>query len=118
LRLVLPHLGADANEAYYWQWLAALEGIVAGKELSSRSEMLQRKEDWRIAYLRTPHGQPVDLARAWSDAAAGTESTGIAHGDHAEHDHEDDHPPAVAHPVASSPAPDKMAHEENNKKRL
>lgn len=54
----------DANDAYYRQFLAALETVIVAKRLSSHTEMLHRKEEWRVAYLRTPHGQPVELARA------------------------------------------------------
>jgi nitrile hydratase accessory protein len=56
--------GEDSNEAYYRQFLAALETIIARKGLTSWSELTQRKEEWRVAYLRTPHGKPVELARA------------------------------------------------------
>jgi nitrile hydratase accessory protein len=56
--------GEDANDIYYRRFLAALETIVAKKGLLSPSRMLQRKEEWRLAYLHTPHGEAVDLARA------------------------------------------------------
>jgi nitrile hydratase accessory protein len=55
--------GEDANETYYRRFLAALETIVAHKGLLNPSQMLQRKEEWRLAYLQTPHGEAVDLAR-------------------------------------------------------
>jgi nitrile hydratase accessory protein len=61
--------GEDACTAHYRQWLAALEGIVASKSLSSAEEMRERKEAWRLAYLHTPHGQPVELRAAGHDAA-------------------------------------------------
>lgn len=53
--------GEDAGAAYYRQWLAALETIVAAKSLARETEMARRKEEWRLAYLHTPHGQPVEL---------------------------------------------------------
>jgi nitrile hydratase accessory protein len=53
--------GEDDSAAYYRQWLAALETIVAAKSLAGQAEMARRKEEWRLAYLHTPHGQPVEL---------------------------------------------------------
>ena len=53
--------GEDAGAAYYRQWLAALEAMVAAKSLAGQTEMARRKEEWRLAYLHTPHGQPVEL---------------------------------------------------------
>ena len=53
--------GEDPSTAYYRQWLAALETIAAAKSLAGPAEMARRKEEWRFAYLHTPHGQPVEL---------------------------------------------------------
>jgi nitrile hydratase accessory protein len=50
--------------AYYRRWLGALENLVAGKRLISVEEMARRKEEWRRAYLYTPHGQPVELKQS------------------------------------------------------
>jgi nitrile hydratase accessory protein len=63
------NVGADrANEAsltiYYRQWLAALEKLVADKGLASASELANRTEEWRRAYLNTPHGHPIELTKA------------------------------------------------------
>lgn len=54
----------DLLDTYYRQWLAALEKLVADKGLASKVEMVGRKEDWRRAYLNTPHGQAIDLSAA------------------------------------------------------
>lgn len=51
-----------ANDAYYRQWLAALETITSA--LISPNEVTQRIQEWRQAYLNTPHGEPVSLANA------------------------------------------------------
>jgi nitrile hydratase accessory protein len=56
--------GETANAAYYRQWLAALEIIVGLKGAASSSEISARQETWRAAYLKTPHGQPVELSNA------------------------------------------------------
>ncbi len=54
----------DLGDTYYEHWLAALEKLTMGKGLVAGPEMEQRKEDWRRAYLNTPHGQPIELAAA------------------------------------------------------
>ena len=56
----------DDGSRYYEHWLAALEGLVAAKNLSNREEMLARKDAWADAYRRTPHGKPVELPKASS----------------------------------------------------
>jgi nitrile hydratase accessory protein len=58
-----PDLGAT----YYQHWLRALERLCADKGLTSSAELHQRKEQWRDAYVHTPHGQPVLLANARND---------------------------------------------------
>jgi|AP95_1055475.scaffolds.fasta_scaffold76620_3 nitrile hydratase accessory protein len=56
---------SDNNlETYYNQWLAALEKLVTDKGLASRGEMTGRKEEWRRAYLNTPHGEAIELSAA------------------------------------------------------
>ena len=54
----------DLGDTYYHHWLSALERICAAKDLVGDADLDQRKEDWRRAYLNTPHGQPVDLGAA------------------------------------------------------
>lgn len=51
----------DDGSRYYHHWLAALERLVAAKDLVSRPLLLARKEAWAEAYRRTPHGNPVTL---------------------------------------------------------
>jgi nitrile hydratase accessory protein len=51
----------DDGSHYYDHWLAALERLVAAKQLVSNSDLDQRKAAWTQAYLSTPHGQPVEL---------------------------------------------------------
>ena len=55
---------ADLGDTYFTHWLAALEKLTKAKGLVVDAEMDQRKEDWRRAYLNTPHGQPIELAAA------------------------------------------------------
>ena len=56
--------GESANDAYFRQWQAALEHIVTRKGLTEPEALDARTEAWRQAYLRTPHGRPVELAAA------------------------------------------------------
>lgn len=63
LREVPAESGESVEAAYYRRWLLALESLVARNGLASVAEMAQRKEEWRQAYLRTPHGHPVELKK-------------------------------------------------------
>ena len=53
--------GEDAGEAYYRQWLAALEQMVAGKGATSAADLRRYQQAWDHAADRTPHGQPIEL---------------------------------------------------------
>ena len=52
----------DDGETYYTAALAALEALVALSASVSAKALALRTEEWRRAYLETPHGQPVELA--------------------------------------------------------
>lgn len=56
--------GESANDAYYRQWLTALESLVATLGLTAGDDIARRAGEWRQAYLNTPHGQPVLLQHA------------------------------------------------------
>ena len=51
----------DLGNTYYEHWLNALEVLARKKGVFNIEELLERKEKWRNAYLRTPHGDPVEL---------------------------------------------------------
>lgn len=51
----------DDGSRYYEHWLAALETLVAAKELADPNALYIRKEAWATAYRNTPHGKPVEL---------------------------------------------------------
>lgn len=53
-----PH---DDGSRYYEHWVAALEGLVTARNLADSDELSTRKDAWKNAYLRTPHGRPVQL---------------------------------------------------------
>ena len=54
----------DDGSHYYEHWLAALERLVASKQLTDPAELLTRKDEWTDAYRHTPHGKPVELRKA------------------------------------------------------
>ena len=54
----------DLGDTYYHYWISALERICAEKGLVIHNELDRRKEEWLQAYLRTPHGHPIELSAA------------------------------------------------------
>jgi nitrile hydratase accessory protein len=53
--------GPNDGRRYYESWLAALEGLVISRGLAGREALAARKAAWAQAFLRTPHGRPVEL---------------------------------------------------------
>lgn len=54
----------DLGDTYYDHWLRALESLVTEKGAATPEQMAARTEQWRQAYLNTPHGQPITLSAA------------------------------------------------------
>lgn len=54
----------DLGDTYYEHWMRALERLVAKKGAATPEQMAARTEQWRQAYLNTPHGKPIVLAAA------------------------------------------------------
>jgi nitrile hydratase accessory protein len=52
----------DDRETYYRAVLAALERLLAENGSVTPEELHEREHQWERAYLRTPHGKPVELA--------------------------------------------------------
>ncbi len=52
----------DTGERYYEHWLDALERIVERKNILDATRLETRRQRWRAAAARTPHGQPIVLA--------------------------------------------------------
>jgi nitrile hydratase accessory protein len=48
---------------YYKHVVAALERLVAEKDLLATAALGERRHEWEAAYRRTPHGQPVVLVK-------------------------------------------------------
>ena len=51
----------DDEATYYAAVLATLERVLAAGEVAPKADVDRRSDDWRQAYLSTPHGQPVAL---------------------------------------------------------
>ena len=51
----------DDGSHYYYYWLAALEKLVAEKQLIEADELATRKDEWDRAARETPHGRPIEL---------------------------------------------------------
>jgi nitrile hydratase accessory protein len=52
----------DDRETYFRAVLAALERVLVESGAVTRAELDAREHEWERAYLRTPHGRPVELA--------------------------------------------------------
>lgn len=64
---------SDAEDAiindndYYIVWLRTLEEFLQETGKIQSDEIVKYFNDWRIAFLNTPHGQPVNLDKLSSD---------------------------------------------------
>lgn len=54
----------DLGDTYYTHWQRALERLVAEKGAVDDAAIGERSDQWRRAYLNTPHGQPIELKAA------------------------------------------------------
>ena len=54
----------DLGDTYYDHWVRALARLMDEKGTVSSRELSERAEQWRRAYLATPHGSPVELSAA------------------------------------------------------
>ena len=52
---------SDQGDRYYHYWMATLEKLLTQHGIISEEALQERKIAWRKAYLRTPHGKPVNL---------------------------------------------------------
>jgi nitrile hydratase accessory protein len=53
----------DDGDAYYRNWLGALEDLLAEKGVTTAEETSRWREAWRHAANRTPHGTPIEVCR-------------------------------------------------------
>ncbi|AVF38017.1 nitrile hydratase accessory protein [Rahnella sikkimica] len=56
--------GESINDAYYRQWVSAAEKMFISLKLAVKDDVIRRTDEWRQAYLNTPHGMPVVLTSA------------------------------------------------------
>lgn len=61
-RVLLADGSPDTPKTYYEAVAAALERLLAKQGGVAAETIEARVEDWRAAYLNTPHGQPVQLS--------------------------------------------------------
>lgn len=59
LRKVADKGAADDNQTYYAALADALGRVLVTEGRLQADAIEKRVEDWRAAYLRTPHGKPV-----------------------------------------------------------
>ncbi|MFL5284719.1 MAG: nitrile hydratase accessory protein [Rhodopila sp.] len=62
LRETATHDPRDDGSHYYDHWLFALERLCLSKGLTNSLALAERRTAWAEAYLRTPHGRPVELS--------------------------------------------------------
>lgn len=77
------------GDAYYRQWLTALETVLKEKALLDEQDVEARQALWHLAYLNTPHGQPVLLQRVAHivDPCVALKGVEEAHPHHHHHHH-------------------------------
>jgi nitrile hydratase accessory protein len=51
----------DAGETYFRHWLAALERLLAAKNVTTPETIARYRRAWDAAAHRTPHGTPIEL---------------------------------------------------------
>jgi nitrile hydratase accessory protein len=51
----------DTGETYYAHWLAALEGLLAARGVTTPEALTRYRDAWDAAAHRTPHGAPIEL---------------------------------------------------------
>ena len=65
--LKVKQFDEDSLENYYLSALAALTELIERHDLISSDQLENREQDWKKAYLATPHGQPVELEKQGAD---------------------------------------------------
>jgi nitrile hydratase accessory protein len=63
LRQAAADGASDDQQTYYQCVVDALESLIAQHSEIDRPSMTAMRADWEQAYLATPHGDPVKLAR-------------------------------------------------------
>ncbi len=55
------HGALDGGADYWAAWLAALETLLATRDMAAPGDVARMRDAWEAAYLATPHGAPVTL---------------------------------------------------------
>ena len=55
------HGPLDGGADYWAAWLAALETLLAARDLAAPGDVTRMRDAWEAAYLATAHGAPVSL---------------------------------------------------------
>lgn len=58
------HRELNGGDDYFFAWLETLEALLAEQGAAASDDVSQLRDRWEEAYLTTPHGQPVRLAKA------------------------------------------------------
>ena len=95
--------GESASDAYFRQWLTALESLLGSLGVASNEDIDDTKEHWRRSYINTPHGDPVEFGRHWPAPEPEIERALAEHSDHHRHSH-DHHHPVATRPIAIHPS--------------
>ena len=54
----------NPEATYYEVWLDTLETLLTKKTATSMEELVGEQDAWRAAAKKTPHGEPIELARS------------------------------------------------------
>jgi nitrile hydratase accessory protein len=60
----------DTGDTYYHHWLAALERLVADRQLTDAATLERYARAWGRAAEHTPHGTPIELRPSDLDMAS------------------------------------------------
>ncbi|MDD9889186.1 MAG: nitrile hydratase accessory protein [Gammaproteobacteria bacterium] len=61
LKLAAERGDPDDGSRYYYHWVTALEKLILAKNVAAQTELTDIKSAWEQTYLRTPHGEAVEL---------------------------------------------------------
>ena len=51
----------NSEDDYFFSWIKALENLIINKKIVDKKNLKQIKENWKDAFLATPHGNPVRI---------------------------------------------------------
>ena len=51
----------NGSDDYFFSWIKALENLIIKKNVVDQSNLNITKQKWKVAFLNTPHGHPVNI---------------------------------------------------------